>query len=574
MASTLGGRPTPRVDRLSRAGLRRRFAVCPSSRTSGQRMSGQRTSGQFGRRRGRRVGRGPRLGLAAAFAILLSLELVSPAGAVAAGVTPTPSRSPAGGAGPGDPQSPADPGAGQQVPVAGLTSGPAATGRATLTVVLFDGDIVLVGGRGFSADGDVTVTAATTDLGGSATARAGADGRFILGFQVPAGFAGRVTVTARQGSLEASGSLDVVATEAAAPEATLTEDAPENPAPEDRDRVVSAPTSSAPSTSAPAATGAPAPAPAPSPATQPAPAGSGGGTGGAHSGLPWMSGVYPSHVLSQVLSFGNWRGRPNDVAHVFTVRTKGWSAMVEPRWPLDLYKGFQGKLVISQPTYPKGQGNNAACARGEYDEHWKKFGTFLKNNGRADSIVRIGWEFNGTFMYWHSDAAGTQFRDCFRRISTAIRSTDPEVKIDWTFNAHASPVPNGGSPWAAYPGDEYVDYVGIDSYDWYPASRNEAEWNRQCDNPNGLCYLLDFARQHGKKVGVGEWGVASCSRGGGGDNPFYIQKMYDTFMEYKDVMAYEAYFHDAAPGNVCSTIQNGGQNPKASATYKRLFGRA
>ncbi|WP_462186829.1 glycoside hydrolase family 26 protein, partial [Frankia sp. CcWB2] len=297
----------------------------------------------------------------------------------------------------------------------------------------------------------------------------------------------------------------------------------------------------------------------------------GTGAGGTRSGLPWLSG-FQSHQLAQLVEFGDWRGRPNDIVHVYTSRNQGWGGLVEPSWPVDLFKGFQGKLLISQPTFPKGQGNNAACARGEYDSEWKKLGSFLVAHGRADSIIRIGWEFNGTFMYWHTDADPTAFRECFRKIATAIRSTDPEVKIDWTFNAHASPVPRGNSPWGAYPGDEYVDYVGIDPYDHFPPSKDEATWNKQCEDVNGLCYVIRFAREHGKKVGVGEWGVASCSGDGGGDNPFYIQKMFDTFKAASDVMGYEAYFSDPTPGNVCSTITNGGQNPKASAMYKKLFG--
>ena len=489
--------------------------------------------------------------------MLLALGLlqvaVGPAGAAAQTpqATPTPTRPaaaptfspPPATAAPGPPSSPAGAaadgaGVGGEVPVTGLTPGPdGGTGQTRLTLVLFDGDIVLVGGRGFTPGQEVTITAETTDLGGSATANAGADGRFILGFQVPAGFADTVRVTAVQGPLQASGELEVV-TEGALPPAEPAEQ-PE----------------------VPAVAGA-------------AAAPSGLDTRGTLSGLPWMSGVYNSHQLSQVMAFGNWRGRPLDFAHVFTVRGEGWEPIVQPHWPFDDFKDFPGRLLVSQPTFPKGQGNNAACARGEYDEHWKRFGRFLVEKGRPDTIVRIGWEFNGLFMYWHSDPEGTVFAECFRRIATAIRSTNPDVLIDWSFNAHNSPVPKGNSPWAAYPGDEYVDFVGIDPYDWYPASKDEATWTRQCEDPNGLCYLMKFAREHGKKVGVGEWGVASCNPNGGGDNPFYINKMYETFMANQDVMGYEAYFHDAAPGNVCSTIMNGGQNPNSSAVYKRLFGTA
>ncbi|WP_308204931.1 glycosyl hydrolase [Frankia tisae] len=546
--------------------------------------------------------------------------------------TPTASTEPAGTA--------AQPG----VPISTMTP---QTGNR-IALVLFDEDIVLVGGRDFAAGDDVTVAAETTSLGASALTKADGDGRFILGFRVPADFKGTVNVKATQGAAAAVGALDVTGPEAAAQEFKTAPALPDLPVQRSDATTGTAGTapSTAPSTASPspAAAGSPTPGASPqqsptagvtaSPGPLPSPASSAaagsrghrpfgsaspsatvpattvpattlpaaspsvtglpavpsagpttttgasvpaaGGApdidgGGAQSGLPWLSG-FQSHQLAQLTDFGNWRGRPNDLVHVYTDRTSGWGGLVQPSWPVDLFKGFAGKLLISEPTYPKGQGDNGACARGEYDNEWKKLGSFLVEHGRGDSIVRIGWEFNGTFMYWHTDADPATFRTCFQKISAAIKSTDPQVKIDWTFNAHNSPVPTGNSPWGAYPGDQYVDYVGIDAYDHFPPSKDDATWNKQCEDVNGLCYVIRFAREHGKKVGVGEWGVASCSGDGGGDNPFYIQKMFETFKGAGDVMGYDAYFSDPTPGNVCSTITNGGQNPKAAAEYKKLFG--
>ncbi len=441
------------------------------------------------------------------------------------------------------------------VPISTMT--PQAGSRITL--VLFGEDIVLVGGRDFAAGDDVTVAAETISLGASALTKADGDGRFILGFRIPADFKGTVNVKATQGA--AAGTLDVIGPEAAAQEFKTAPALPDLPVQRSAGTATST-ASPSPAADPTSTTGAPAPA-------------AGGASdidaGGAKSGLPWLSG-FQSHQLAQLTDFGNWQGRPNDLVHVYTDRTSGWGGLVQPSWPVDLFKGFAGKLLISEPTYPKGQGDNGACARGEYDNEWKKLGSFLVEHGRGDSIVRIGWEFNGTFMYWHTDADPATFRTCFQKISAAIKSTDPQVKIDWTFNAHNSSVPTGNSPWGAYPGDQYVDYVGIDAYDHFPPSKDDATWNKQCEDVNGLCYVIRFAREHGKKVGVGEWGAASCSGDGGGDNPFYIQKMFETFKAAGDVMGYDAYFSDPTPGNVCSTITNGGQNPKAAAVYKKLFG--
>jgi hypothetical protein len=294
-------------------------------------------------------------------------------------------------------------------------------------------------------------------------------------------------------------------------------------------------------------------------------------TSGQLSGLPWMSGVHPANELQPYLDFGTWRGRPIDLALVYTDRYDGWAPLVEPAWPVDEFASFPGTLVISEPMYPAGAGTNAACAAGAYDDRWQELGTFLVGRHRAASIVRVGWEFNGTFNYWHADADPANFRLCFQHVVTAIRSTDPAVLVDWTFNAHVSGVPAGGTPWPAYPGDQYVDFVGIDAYDHYPPSPTAADFAAQCATPNGLCTAAAFARAHGKKLGVGEWGVVSCGGGGGGDNPEYIDEMWATFRANADVLGYEAYFSDPVPGNVCSTLQPGGSNPRSGAEYQRLY---
>ncbi|WP_425343321.1 glycoside hydrolase family 26 protein [Pseudofrankia saprophytica] len=455
--------------------------------------------------------------LASLFAVALLAVLVPGVTAASAATTPaetTPAATPSAAA------TPLDQG-GQSSAVPGVPA---------LAIVLFDTDIVLVGGRGFLPSQDVKIDAVTDQLGGSATMKTGGEGRFLLGFQVPAGFAGNVSVTASQGERKATGQLAV---------------------------------------------GEPVPAPTVTPSTAPAPQAPADtsklDTAGKLSGLPWMSGVHPANEMQPYLDFGSWRGRQVDLAHVFTVREQGWDPIVEPSWPVNDFANFPGKLVISQPLYPEGVGNNAECATGAYNDQWKRFGTFLVNHNRGDSIVRIGWEFNGDFMYWHVDADPTNWVKCFQNVATAIRSTDPNIKIDWTFNAHNSPVPNGGTPWPAYPGDEYVDYIGIDPYDMFPPSPDEATFDRQCNDPNGLCYAAKMARDHGKKLSVGEWGVTSCSGNPGGDNPLYIKKMWETFVANKDVMGYESYYDDPMPGNVCSTILNGGQNPNSAAEYKKLW---
>ncbi|MEK7570831.1 MAG: glycosyl hydrolase [Patescibacteria group bacterium] len=302
------------------------------------------------------------------------------------------------------------------------------------------------------------------------------------------------------------------------------------------------------------------------------------------SGLPWISGSHVANELQPHLNFGTWRGRPIDAINVFTSRGS-WGGITNPTNIFEElgYKNYKGMFIISQPMYPQGQGNNATCATGAYDNYWKDFGTFLKKYDRdtPNTIIRIGWEFNGTFMYWHTDADPTNFKNCWRQVAKAIKSTAPNVLIDWTVNGHGGPVPAGGNMYTAYPGDDVVDIIGTDSYDHYPPSRNQAEWDNQCNagGGSGLCDIIKFARQHGKKYAVGEWGIAVGSDQGGGDNPFYVEKMFETFKNTSDILAYEAYYNaplSIEPNNVGSGIASplgSVDAPNASKKYLALFGK-
>ena len=95
--------------------------------------------------------------------------------------------------------------------------------------------------------------------------------------------------------------------------------------------------------------------------------------------------------------------------------------------------------------------------------------------------------------------------------------------LDWTINAHNTPAGVcGGVSTNCYPGDDYVDIIGIDNYDHYPWSSSEAVFNRAATDPEGLTWLYTFARAHGKPFSVGEWGVVPTGDAGR-ENPDFVQ---------------------------------------------------
>jgi hypothetical protein len=285
----------------------------------------------------------------------------------------------------------------------------------------------------------------------------------------------------------------------------------------------------------------------------------------AGTGVRWASGAN-GNFPSEIEPWAAWTGRPVDLAMIFTSRTD-WSSVESPDWPLNAFTraAWPGQISIAQPLWPDSGGNERDCAAGAYDEHWHQFGENLLKYGRGDAIVRLGWEFNGDWYDWYPRDVDV-WKRCYQRTVTALRATAPDVRIDWTMTMHRDDLPRGGDVWSAYPGDAYVDIIGIDYYDMSPPAPTQGLWDRLCVAPSGLCTVIQQARERGKKFSVPEWGVVS------GDNPFFIQKMYAMFQANAGILAYEAYYNNADTDNVRSSLLNPTLNPRSAQRYLQLFG--
>lgn len=287
------------------------------------------------------------------------------------------------------------------------------------------------------------------------------------------------------------------------------------------------------------------------------------------SGLPWASGVWLSNDTPAVaVAFAAWRGRPLDVVDEWSDRAT-WQDIDDPSW---LYKEWSGSpytMAFGVAMLPENVPGVSiqACASGTYNAYWREFGSVITSYGLGNSIIRLGWEFNGNWYIWQASQPAT-WAKCWRQIVTSARSTAPGLQWDWNVNRGVS---SGlADPAQAYPGNAYVNMIGIDSYDSWPSAVTAAGWQSQLTGPQGLNYWLAFAEAHGKQLSVPEWGNVSSGSSAGRDDPAYVQDMRSFFAANAAHIAFEANFQGAA-ASTGGRYGVGTTVPNAAAAYKAGF---
>jgi hypothetical protein len=113
---------------------------------------------------------------------------------------------------------------------------------------------------------------------------------------------------------------------------------------------------------------------------------------------------------------------------------------------------------------------------GRYDAYIREFATKAKAWGHP-FFLRFDWEMNGHWFPWHEGVNGNQpgeFVTAWRHVHdifAAVGATN--ATWVWCPNVEYS----GATPLASdYPGDAYVDWVGLDGYNWGTNPNQPDKW--------------------------------------------------------------------------------------------------
>jgi hypothetical protein len=303
---------------------------------------------------------------------------------------------------------------------------------------------------------------------------------------------------------------------------------------------------------------------------------------------PGSGGVASLHSLE------SWLGRDTHYVMTFTDYTGG-SAFESSIWGETVNTGGyqtianRTNFVESVPlTLGLGFGATtaqraaalAATAAGRNDAAFRVGAQYIKAANFAGVTIRLGWEFDGNWMPWSAAGNESLWIQAYRHVHDVFKSIIPNARFDWTGDVGWMPRET-----SAYPGDGYVDVIGMDVYDkslaspWNPATHSwvNAEAAFNTDVPS-LTFQRNFAISHGKQVSYPEWALATggseAPTSAGGDNPTFIQGMYNWMNSLPSSgagsLAYQTYYNDDADGH--DGYHALSHFPNAQARFRALFG--
>jgi len=298
----------------------------------------------------------------------------------------------------------------------------------------------------------------------------------------------------------------------------------------------------------------------------------------------------PSNEFSAYVGLANPSGVgevSTSLGHQITFALDGlgqqdWNGITDHSYVINRWKNSGYRMIWCVPMIPKSGGASLAeGATGAYNDHYRTLAQHLVAAGMGDSYLRLGWEFNQSTFAWYAAGHPTDFVAYWRQIVTTMRAV-PGANFVFVWNPSRGD--NGQKDKAMgnyadyYPGDSYVDIIGMDVYDtaWNRYPGEAAEFQTILTQTWGLDWLARIGAEHKKPLAIPELGLGafgpSAGNGrpftgsgniGGGDDPAFINDMFNWIAQHN--VAFVTYWDSQE-----STIQNG-SNPQTTLALRQAL---
>jgi beta-mannanase len=128
-------------------------------------------------------------------------------------------------------------------------------------------------------------------------------------------------------------------------------------------------------------------------------------------------------------------------------------------------------LITWEPWITDPAGTLEAIAAGSYESYVREFFQAAKDWGKP-LLLRFGHEMNGNWYPWdgahNGESAGPEtFKKAWLYIYNVKKSIGADnVALVWCPNSYSIPADSWNDAVNYYPGDAYVDWIGLDGYNW------------------------------------------------------------------------------------------------------------
>ncbi len=249
----------------------------------------------------------------------------------------------------------------------------------------------------------------------------------------------------------------------------------------------------------------------------------------------------------------------------------GWANYDGSAWYVASTVPSTTTMTVAVPLFPAIAGTSvAAAAAGNYNLHYVNAAKQLVAYGHGDAYIRPGWEFQGNWYVWGYNYPGqnkatycSNYTVAFQQVVKSFRSVSSSFRFIWNPTlSDSSTMPNVG---ACYPGDNWVDSIGLDVYDYNyfgiddPAQRFQHD---VLDREFGLLWQQGVAQRHGKTLSYPEWGVGAVA-----DNPYMIQAMASWFSS--SATALQCYWNGGAASGYDGNLQD---HPQQAVEFQADLG--
>lgn len=248
----------------------------------------------------------------------------------------------------------------------------------------------------------------------------------------------------------------------------------------------------------------------------------------------WTQGFWddPSQTLhpEQLINLQNMIGKKTAIAHFYT----GWENLPKQSF-LNTLQAIQSNgwrpMISANPYFfsaceVNGKTLYKAIADGGCDAFLHEVGKNLKQYG-SPLFLRFAWEMNIDSMEWSIQKTGSTPADyiaAWRRFHDIVAS-EGATNVLWVFSPNTI-TPSSISYNLLYPGESYVDWLGLDGYNW-GTTQSWSKWE-SFSHVFSQSYNTLVSLAPGKPLMLAEVNTTNV----GGDKALWYKDMLGTQLPY------------------------------------------